>query len=495
MNTSRGNELLLVALIAVPALGAGGAYLLRSLRARSIVLLAVALVHTGLVAVVWARPGASAVGGWLAADALGQVILTLVSVLFLAVAHYVAGYLREDSAPRPRGGRALESCLLAFLSAATLVALSHHLALLWIGLETTTLAVAPLIFDRRDRRSLEAVWKYLVLSSVGIALALLGVFVLATAQPVGLQGGRPLMLDDMVAHARVLDPAWLRAGFIFIAIGFGTKMGLAPMHAWKPDTYGEAPSFVSGLMAGALTSCAFLGLARVTSIGFAAGLEAFMRPVLLGFGLLSLAIAAAFIVGQADVRRLLAYSSVEHMGLLVLGLGLGGVGAYGATLHTLNNGLAKGLMFLAVGNVVLVNGTSTAGEIRGLIRTMPATAVLLIIGLFAVTGSPPFGLFLSEFTILTAAFSSGHWVIAAVVILLLVVIFIGIASMILSLVYGVPNAVRDRTGVAGNGRERTWLVAAPAVLAALVLMLGVFIPPPLADALARAAAALGGRAP
>ena len=494
MTTGRGQELLLLALIVAPALGAGAAYLLRDLRARLAVLLAVALLHTGLVAVVWARPGASAAGGWLVADPLGQVVLTLVSVLFLAVAHYVTGYLRENSVRRPRGGRAVVSCLLAFLSAATLVALSHHLALLWIGLETTTLAVAPLIFDRRDRRSLEAVWKYLVLSSVGIALALLGVFVLATAQPDGLQGGRPLVLDDMVAHARVLDPAWLRAGFVFIAIGFGTKMGLAPMHAWKPDTYGEAPSFVGGLMAGALTSCAFLGLARVTSIGFAAGLDAFMRPVLLGFGLLSLVIAAAFIVGQADVRRLLAYSSVEHMGLLVLGLGLGGVGAYGAALHTLNNGLAKGLMFLAVGNVVLVNGTSAASEIRGLIRTMPATAVLLVIGLFAVSGSPPFGLFLSEFTILMAAFSTGHWVIAAVVILLLVVIFIGIAAMILSLVYGVPNVQRERAE-AGGRRERLWLVTAPAVLATLVLMLGVFIPPPLADALARAAASLGGRAP
>jgi hydrogenase-4 component F len=182
------------------------------------------------------------------------------------------------------------------------------------------------------------------------------------------------------------------------------------------------------------------------------------------------------------------------MGLLVLGLGLGGVGAYGAALHTLNNGLAKGLMFLAVGNVVLVNGTSTASEIRGLIRTMPATAVLLVIGLFAVTGSPPFGLFLSEFTILTAAFSTGHWVIAAVVILLLVVIFIGMAAMILSLVYGVPNAQSQRAETGGQ-RDRPWLVAAPAVLATLVLMLGVFIPPPLADALARAAASLGGRAP
>lgn len=487
--------MILLTLILAPASGAGIAYALRSARARAGVLLATALLHTLLVGLVWLRPGASAAGGWLVADSFGQVVLTLVSVLFLAVAHYAVGYLREDAAHRPRGGRAFVSCMLAFLAAATVVALSHHLALLWIGMETTTLAVAPLIFDRRDRRSLEAVWKYLVLSSVGIALALLGVFLLATAQPVGPHAGRPLMLDDMVAHARLLDPAWLRAAFVFIAIGFGTKMGLAPMQAWKPDTYGEAPSLVAGLMAGALTSCAFLGLARVTAICFAAGLDAFVRPVLLAFGLLSLAIAAAFIVGQGDVRRLLAYSSVEHMGLLVLGLGLGGVGTYGVVLHTLNNGLAKGLMFLAIGNVVLATGTSTAGEIRGVLRVLPVTGVLLIVGLFAVTGSPPFALFISEFTILTAAFATGHAWIAGVTIVLLVVIFVGIAAMILELAYGKPTA-RLAGAVSGErGGERTWLVVAPTVLAALVLMLGVFIPAPLANALARAAVALGGHAP
>ena len=483
----------LLALVIAPALGAAIAYPLRRARARSVVLVITALVHTALVGVVWARPALSAAEGWLVVDSLGLVVLTLVSVLFLAVAHYAVGYLRADATPRPRGGRAFVSCMLAFLSAASLVALSHHLAMLWIGMETTTLAVAPLVFDRRDRRSLEAVWKYLVLSSVGIAFALLGTFLLATAQPSG--AGRPLVLDDMIANARLLDPAWLRVAFVFTTIGFGTKMGLAPMHAWKPDTYGEAPSLVAGLMAGALTSCAFLGVARVTSICFAAGLDSFVRPVLLGFGLVSLAIAAAFIVGQGDVRRLLAYSSVEHMGLLVLGLGLGGVGTYGVVLHTLNNGLAKGLMFLAVGNVVLATGTSAASEIRGLLRTLPATGVLLVVGLFAITGSPPFGLFISELTILTAAFATGHPWIAAVTILFLIVIFVGIAAMILEIAFGIPALPAAAERSARGVGERTWLVLAPAALAALVLLLGVYVPAPLAIALAGAAAALGGRAP
>ena len=480
--------MLLVALVLVPALGAAVAWLLPS-RARGVLLVGTALVHLVLTVALWAAPGDQALDGWLAEDALGRLVLLLVSVLFLAVAHYAVGYRRHD---RLRGGRAFTSCMLGFLAAATLVALSHHLALLWIGMETTTLALAPLVYHSDDRRSLEAVWKYLVLSSVGIALALLGIFLLAMAQPTGAAGGRPLVVEDLVAHARALDPVWLRAAFVFILIGFGTKMGLAPMHAWKPDTYGEAPSLVGALMAGALTSCAFLGLARVAAVCFAAGADAFVRPALIGFGLFSLVIAAAFIIGQGDVKRMLAYSSVEHMGLLVLGLGLGGAGAYGAVLHTLNNGLAKGLMFLAVGNVVLATGTSASDAMRGIMRIVPASGVLLVIGLFAITGSPPFGLFLSEFTIFDAAIGQHHPWVAAATGLLLAIIFLGIAAMILEMVQGEPM---ERGAGEPGAPERRWLLVGPGVLAVLVLMLGIYIPAPLAAALSSAARALGGVAP
>jgi hydrogenase-4 component F len=274
-------------------------------------------------------------------------------------------------------------------------------------------------------------------------------------------------------------------------IGFGTKMGLAPLHAWKPDTYGQAPSMVGGLMAGALTSCAFLGLARITAICFAANAGGFVRPALIAFGVLSLGIAAAFIIGQGDVKRLLAYSSVEHMGLLALGLGLGGVGAYGSVLHVLNNGLAKGMLFLAVGNVVLATGTSTADEIRGIARRLPGSGALLVVGLFAVTGSPPFGMFISEFSIISAAIGEHHPWVAAVVVALLAIIFVGIAAMILELVYAPEDAASSpvRSG------ERPKLVAAPAVLGALGLLLGIYLPPRLVDALSSAALTLGGHAP
>lgn len=475
--------MLLAALILVPALGAAGAYGGGRAARHGAWLVSVAAIHLLMVAIAWIAAPAPILGGWLALDALGLAVLSVVSALFLVVATYAVGYLRRE-----RGRRAFASWLLAFLSAASLVAVSHHLALLWVGMEGTTLALAPLIFHRRDRRSLEATWKYLVISSVGIALALLGTFFLATAQSdLGPGGLRPLVLEDLLAGAAQLHPAWLKAAFIFLLVGYGTKLGLAPMHTWKPDTYGEAPALVAALMAGGLTSCAFLGIARATQVTMAAGLAPFARPPLFVFGLLSLAVAAAFVIGQTDVRRLLAYSSIEHVGLLVLGLGLGGVGAYGSVLHLVNNALAKGLLFLAAGNVALAVGSERGRG--GLLRTVPASGFLLLLGLFAVTGSPPFGMFMSELTILRAAWGNGHPLIAAVTLGLLALIFIGIAVTILELLYG-PGQPGER-----RERESWWLIAGPAALALAALVLGVSIPGPLQNLLARASTALGGAVP
>ncbi len=469
-------------LVLLPAIAALVAYLHRSVALRLCWLVATALVHLAVVASFWLHPVTPGLGGWLAIDPLGLVVLTLVSVLFSVVAVYAVGFLQTET---PRGGRVFVSCLLGFLAAATLVSTSHHLALLWVGMETTTLTLAPLVYHRHDRRSLEAVWKYLLLSSVGIALALFGTFFLAAAQT----QGRPLLLEDLVGGSAGLQPALLRAAFVFLLVGYGTKMGLAPLHAWKPDTYGEAPSLVGGLMAGALTSCAFLGVARITQITVAAGHEAFVQPILLGFGLLSLVVAAAFMIGQRDLKRLLAYSSVEHMGLLVLGLGLGGIGTYGTVLHLLNNGLTKGLMFLAVGNVVLATGSSHAEAARGVLRRAPASGVLLLLGLFAVTGSPPFGLFLSEFTILNAAIGQGHAWVAVAMITLLALIFVGMAAVVLEVIYGVPAT---ETPIV---RENLLLIVGPIALLVAVLVLGVYIPPPLHRVLSQAAQSLGGMAP
>jgi hydrogenase-4 component F len=278
---------LVVALLALPVVAGLAAFWLPSARVRMSLLLGTAALHLCGCLAAWCVPCAPGSGDWIGLDALGLVVLTVASAVFLAVAVASRAFL---AAHEQRGERVFAGCLFGFLAAATLVAESQHLALMWIGMEATTLAMAPLVFHSRNRRSLEAVWKYLLLSSVGIGLALFGTFFLAAAQG----AGRPLILGDLVLHAASLQPGLLRAAFVFLLVGYGTKMGLAPLHAWKPDTYGEAPAPVSGLMAGALTSCAFLGLARVTQVMVAAHQFGFVRPPLLALGLASLVVSAGF---------------------------------------------------------------------------------------------------------------------------------------------------------------------------------------------------------
>ena len=475
-------------LVAVPIVGGAIAYLIRPKGWRAALLIGIAVFHSAVVLSLWLRSPVPADGSWLGLDDLGLIVLSTTSAIFLSVAVYAAAFLQSHT---PRGGRVFVSCLLAFLGTTSLVALSQHLALLWVGLEGTTLSLAPLIYSRHDRPSLEAVWKYLVLSSVGIAFALLAVFLLANAQGSDA-AARPLLLSDLTGRAAHLDAWWLRAAYVFALAGFGTKMGLAPLHTWKPDAYGQAPSLVGGLLAGTLTTCAFLGVARFTQIAIAAGLEDFVRPLLIAAGLLSLVIAAAFIIGQSDVKRMLAYSSVEHMGLLVLGLGVGGIGVYGSVLHMVNNGLIKGALFLAVGNLVLAAGTAVAADMRGMRAVHPASALLVLAGLFAITGSPPFGLFISEFSIISGAVQQHHPLVAAITVIMLAVIFVGLARMIIEILYGPRETAPGETA---PERERAAFVIAPTFLTAIVLLFGLYLPPSLQSALARAAAALGGHSP
>ena len=474
--------MLLAALLVLPAVSALLAYLVPWSAPRRPLLVGTAALHLAGTLMLWGTNGATVLGGWFAVDAAGLLVLTVLSLVFLAVAVYTIGFFRAEPA---HAGRRFTACLLAFLWAGTVVALAHHLAIVWVGMEATTLALAPLVFRPGSRRSLEAVWKYLVLSSVGIALALLGTFFLAGAQV----EGRPLILADLVSHAGSLHPNLLRAAFIFLLVGYGTKMGLAPLHAWKPDTYGEAPAPIAALMAGALSSCAFLGLARATQVMVAAHQAAFIRVPLFALGIASLVIAAGFVIGQTDIKRLLAYSSVEHMGILAIGLGIGSTGTYGAALHLVNNGLAKALMFLAAGNLALVARSSEAVASRGGLRRAPVSAGLLLAGLFAVTGSPPFGLFVSELTILSAAFHARLAWLALVMLAMFAVVFFGMAKMLLRVVYGEPEPGASRL------TETPSLVGGPIALGGLVLMLGLYIPGPLRALLEQTALALGAARP
>ena len=470
-------------LILAPLALAAVAFADPSQQRRPVALLIGGFLHLGCLAVLWISPPAPALGGWLELDALAKVVLATASVLFAICAVYAQGYLRHRA---ERDNRIFVGGLLVLLSAMTVVALSQHLGLLWVAIEITTLSTAPLIYFNKTARSLEAAWKYLLVCSLGIALALLGTFFLALAGA-GEGGPRSLLVSDLVRAGRHLSSPWVRAAFVLLLVGYGTKMGLAPLHSWKPDAYGEAPGILGALLSGGVTSLAFVALARVVQVCTAAGEGPFARDALVGMGLLSMALASVFMVGQRDFKRMLAYSSVEHMGILALGLGLGGAAASGAMFHTVNNALTKGVLFLAAGNIHRAYGSKRVDDVRGAARRLPLSGPLFLVGFLAVTGSPPFGPFFSEFSILNGALGTGRFVVGALFLLFLSVIFVGMGATVLKVVQGDPTGAPDEP----NYRD-TWLSAAPPlVLMGLVLVLGLYLPAGLRSLFDAAAARVG----
>jgi hydrogenase-4 component F len=490
---------MILLLILIPALAGAAAFLIGRDSIRRGLLVSAALVQFALSVATWILPPAPALSGWLAEDAIGRLFLTLTSLLFLASSFYAVAYLRGERAESHSDfeegllfSNAREAsftgCLLLFLSAMTLVTLSQHLGLLWVAVEATTLASAPLIYFHRHHRSLEATWKYLLICSVGIALALLGIFFLAVAATSPGTAAVSLVLKDLLSDAPHLNPLWLKAAFVLMLVGYGTKMGLAPFHSWLPDAHSEAPSVASALLSGALLNCAFLGILRIHQICVASGLADFSERLLLVLGLLSMAVAAIFITGQVDYKRMLAYSSVEHMGILAVGVGLGGAGLFGSMLHVINHSLTKVMLFMVAGNLLAVYHTKTAKNVSGALQVLPVSGLLWVLGFLAITGSPPFGPFLSEFTILKAALDQGRSFVAIAYLILLAIILAGMATPVLAMAQGTPR--EDIVVPAGRGVA---LSAVPAILGAAILLMGVYVPPVLSRTIHEAARLLGPR--
>ena len=484
----------------VPLLGGLAALAVPADAPRRLLLVATALAHAALTAATFVAPPPPAYGGLLELDAPGQLFLTLASALFLAASVYAVGYLRhEGGGPKQdfQDGAAFQNaperiftmCLCLFLAAMTVVCATRNLSVLWVGIEATTLSSAPLIYFHRHRRSLEATWKYLVICSVGIALALLGNILFSVAFYDPASPIASMSLPEMLPRAGMAAKPWLRAAFIFLLVGYGSKMGLAPMHNWLPDAHSQSPSLVSALLSGALLNCAFLGILRALQVLGAAGMGAFAGELLVLFGLLSMALAAVFIVGLGDYKRMLAYSSVEHMGILALGVGIGGTATFGAMLHAVNHSLTKGALFLVSGNILALYHTRSCHDARGLSRALPVTAALWTAGFLAIAGSPPFGLFVSELTILQAMLGTGHLVAATIYLASLAVIFVGMSAPVARMVQGpLPPAVRH------PGPERPLSLVSPLLLLAATLAFGLYLPGGMTEFLRRAAEAvsLGG---
>ncbi len=476
---------MMLLLVLLPIGAAVVAFTVTSNRLRPWLLPATGSAHFALAA--WLVPQGEQwmLNRWLGIDPLSRMFVAFISLLFLLLSLYAPGYFR---ARMNRNNRVLCGCLLLALAMMSLVTLAHHLGLMWIAMEATTLATAPCVYFNRNPRSLEATWKYLVIGSVGIALALLGSFFLAYSM---LEAGSEstLLFDDLVEHSHTLSLPWLHAAFVLLLVGYGTKMGLAPMHTWKPDAYGEAPGIVGALLAGGLTSCAFLCLLRFYHIAHIAHDDEYTHRLLIFMGLLSMGTAAVFMSRQKDIKRLLAYSSVEHMGMLVFGMGLGGLAAGGSLLHVVHNGLGKAVLFLAAGNIHRAYGSKSTDQVQGVLQRLPWSGWLMLIGFFAITGSPLFGPFVSEYQILSGAFATGHTTAGVMFLVLLLLVFFGMGNTLVRCSFGPAPDTGNATDSSGqranadsannsNGQfADNFAMVAPIVLCMLLLVwLGVQTP-------------------
>jgi hydrogenase-4 component F len=430
----------------------------------------------GVVAAVTTSGVVTALGGVLRVDALSAWMVGLVAL--------VGGLAALEAAheERVRGFLPLfHLFVFTMLGAVT----TDDVGLMWVAIEGTTLASVFLVNAERTRESLEAAYKYLLICSVGIALAFVGT-VLVYFGDVGALGHveHALRWTTLRELAPALPARLVEVAFVFLLVGYGTKAGLAPMHTWLPDAHSEAPAPVSALMSGVLLSVGLYAVLRFkTVVDLAAG-PAFSSRLLQAVGLASLAVAALFLWGSANFKRMLAYSSIEHLGLVCLGLGFGGFwGVAGAMLHIANHALAKATLFVLAGRIRAAYGSAEIARVQGLRRAMPRTSRGFLAAMLALMGLPPFGLFVSEVMILRAGIDAGHLVASAVAVACLVLAFGGLLRSL--------HRMLDGEAAAAVRETSTWGSLVPVALAlGLLVLTGIAWPPGLAAALERIVAAV-----
>ena len=430
-------------------------------------------------------------GWWLAVDPLGAFFLTILSHTFVLVVLYSPGFLqRMQGAKYDRSRRLFYPALNFYLLANTLVLVVQQYALLWVVMEMTTFSLVPLMYFYRTKESLEAVWKYLFLVSLGLVFLFVGILFLSLSAR-GVVDYTGFVVDRMTQAAPHLNPLWLKASFIFALVGLSAKIGLAPMHPGDVDATSNAPAPVAALMAGSLRSTAMLALLRFYQVVAPTSVAPFARRLLIFAGLFSLAVAAIYMWRSRNYKRLLAYSSVEHLGIIALGIGVGGVALLGALLHLLFNSFGKAALFFMAGNIHRAYGSREIKSITGLTLRLPWTGFVWALAFFYIVGAPPFGIFFSELFILKGMIHSDkwyHWWLLALFLSLLMVIFIGMGRSVLRMLQTPGETPPSATA----NRERFNLSHALGLYAASVsIPLILFRPAALFDALHSIMATLG----
>ncbi|MDR2846131.1 MAG: hydrogenase 4 subunit F [Candidatus Methanoplasma sp.] len=413
-------------------------------------------------------------------DGLSALFLIITSVVWLMASMYSYRYIKKDieeGTVSSKDERFYYMMLNLFVAAMLSAVVVSSVGILWIAIETTTLVSAFLVGFYNKESSTEAAWKYLMICSVGITLALVGI-TLVYASSIHILGEDPGALDwiNLYGAAAELDPTLLKMAFIFIIIGFGTKMGLVPMHTWLPDAHSQSPTPISAMLSAALLNCALYALLRFEMITEIA-IPGFASYLMIGFGLLSLAVAAALIIISKDLKRMLAYSSIEHMGLIAIGFGIGSpLAVFGALFAIIAHSMTKPLVFFAAGNAIQEYGTREMADIKGMRSKMPFTAFMLTAGALAIAGLPPFSVFVGEITILGGAVESGMYPVAGLTAVLLVIVSAGFIRNIFSMMSGESDTeAKDPKGISR---------AVPMViLLTATLLLGLFMPEQMKDAL------------
>jgi hydrogenase-4 component F len=444
----------------------------RFIEALSIVVTSISSLASLLVAYKVGTSGDYSPFSFVTVDALGAFVMLIVSIVSFFVALYAVPCFRKETAKKivdyghVRRYYTLSAIFLASIYCAIVV---NNPVAAWIFLEGTTLSTVFLISFYGRKSSIEAAWKYMIINALGLLLAFLGTLLYFTA--VG-QGGSETGLiswDALAQHAKSLDPGLVQAAFIFVLIGYGTKVGLAPMHTWKPDAYGKSPAPLGALFSGALLPVSFLILIRFKDITDAAIGPAFSQKLLIAFGIFSMVIAAFSIVSTTRNKRLLAYSSIEHTGFIALSLGFGGIGVLAAVLHLMYHSFIKSSLFFLTGNMLLKFHSTKIADIRGAMSVMPVNSILYFVAVFAVAGSPPFGTFLTEFFALSAGVAS-YLPIVVIALLTIIVAFIGFFRHANSMVFGeAPDDIH-------KSKLNPWLVAPPALLLGLTLITTFYTP-------------------
>ena len=419
-------------------------------------------------------------------DPFNVFLVALTAFVGFTTSLFSRPYMRiehEHGRLTPARLRLYHSMFQVFNFTMLLALLTNNMGILWVALEAATLATVLLVSLYRTPASLEAAWKYFILCGVGIAQALFGTILLyfAAEKLLGVEGGA-LLWTELNAVKGQLEPTVLSLAFVFLLVGYGTKVGLVPLHNWLPDAHAEGPTPVSAVLSGLLLNVALYAVVRCKVLVDGSLQTSFAKGLMMGFGMLSVVVAAFLLSRQKDIKRLFAYSSIEHMGIITFAFGMGGpIANFAGLLHMTVHSLTKSAIFFAVGHAAQKTGTQLMDGIRGLITISPAIGWGLVLGTLAILGMPPFGVFASEFLILTTAMHEQPWA-TPLLLLSLGVAFAAVFSKVQPMVFGETTAKQLP--------HRPTMIPVFVHLA-IVLMLGLWIPPFLADWYRQAAKLIG----